>query len=28
MPASDSEPYVNAKVVFHFADVKNKAKRR
>ena len=28
MPASDSKPYVNTKVVFHFADVKNKAKRR
>jgi hypothetical protein len=28
MPASDSEPYVNTKVVFHFAEVKNKAKRR
>jgi len=27
IPNSDSEPYMPAKVVFHFADVKNKSKR-
>jgi GH15 family glucan-1,4-alpha-glucosidase len=27
IPNSDSEPYMHAKVVFHFADVKNKNKR-
>jgi hypothetical protein len=27
IPSSDSEPYVHAKVVFHFADLKNKGKR-
>jgi glycogen debranching enzyme len=27
IPDSDSEPYVHAKVVFHFADVKSKGKR-
>ena len=27
IPSSDSEPYVHAKVVFHFAEVKSKSKR-